>query len=66
MNIDDACRQFGWAGGTIHQVAAELGMPGKGCELALMDSREFSKLLEAHRREREKQFQAARTTGKKI
>lgn len=47
-NLDIACRFFGWAGGTIHQVAEELGMPGEGCLLALMPQGEFSALLKAH------------------
>lgn len=25
---------FGWVGGTIYEVASQLGMPGRGCELA--------------------------------
>jgi hypothetical protein len=35
-NLDSACRAFGWAGGTIYQVAKELGMSGCGSDLALM------------------------------
>ncbi|WP_143068486.1 hypothetical protein [Azotobacter beijerinckii] len=44
-NLSLACKAFGWAGGTIHQVADELGIPGKGNHLALMPVDEFSKLL---------------------
>jgi hypothetical protein len=46
-NLSRACRVFGWAGGTIHQVASELGMSGRGGELALMPAGEFEALLRA-------------------
>lgn len=46
-NLDVACKAFGWAGGTIHQVANELGMPSrKGSSLALMPTQEFVKLIQ--------------------
>jgi hypothetical protein len=44
-NLDSACRAFGWAGGTIYQVAKELGMSGCGSDLALMPGNEFERLL---------------------
>lgn len=47
-NLDEACRAFKWAGGTIHQVAQELGMPGEGSRLVSMAPDEFYKLLKAH------------------
>lgn len=47
-NLSRACRVFCWAGGTIHQVASELGMAGRGGELALMPADEFEALLKAH------------------
>jgi hypothetical protein len=33
-NLSRAYRVFGWVGGTIYEVASQLGMPGRGCELA--------------------------------
>jgi len=33
-NLSRAYRLFGWGGGTIYEVASQLGMPGRGCELA--------------------------------
>lgn len=47
-NLERACGVFGWAGGTIHQVASELGMVGHGGDLALMPAVEFEALLKAH------------------
>lgn len=47
-NLETACRAFGWAGGTIHQVAAELGMPSEGGRLVSMPASEFEALLRDH------------------
>jgi hypothetical protein len=47
-NLEIACRFFGWSGGTIHQVAEALGMPGEGCRLALMPAGEFLALIKAY------------------
>jgi hypothetical protein len=50
-NLDVACKAFGWAGGTIHQVASELGLSrNKTHELITMPRAEFNKLVEARAR----------------
>jgi hypothetical protein len=40
-NLEYACKHYGWAGGTIHQVAQKMGMAGRGAELASMGFIEF-------------------------
>lgn len=47
-NLDRACQVFGWGGGTIHEVARQVGMPGRGSELVLMPPGEFERVLIAH------------------
>lgn len=47
-NLDIACRAFRWGGGTIHQVAEELGMPSQGNRLVSMPTFEFQALLHNH------------------
>lgn len=44
-NLEIACRAFGWHGGTIHQVAEEMGLPGQGPSIALMGEFDFRALL---------------------
>lgn len=54
-NLDRACRVFGWGGGTIHEVARQVGMSGRGNELALMSPGDFERVLIAHFNSKEDQ-----------
>jgi len=47
-NLDRACQVFGWSGGTIQEVARQVGMPGRGSDLALMPPDEFERILIAY------------------
>jgi len=46
-NLEYACKQYGWAGGTIHQVAQKMGITGQGAMLATLPSSEFIKLFKS-------------------
>jgi hypothetical protein len=47
-NLDRACQVFGWGGGTIHEVARQVGIPGRGNDLTIMPPDEFERLLRAY------------------
>jgi hypothetical protein len=46
-NLDLACKAFGWAGGTMVQVALELGLrSNKASSLVLMPRPDFALLIQ--------------------